>query len=393
MKRIKNILWISLMVFFLWTQPVWAEEATPASTEVTTDLLLEQLDLFDWSSIEKLEASLKASAPQMEGFDLKDQVIRLATGQERFSMEKILMDIGSQVVVEAQYYIRIIIRFILIVILCGFLQTLTTAFKSKEITKVAFFVCYLLIIYTVAQSLFMIVELAMTTIARLSEIMLVTLPTLLAFMAVSGYITSSSALAPVMIGVLNGVTFIIQKVILPTIVSILILQVISSMSEEIKVDKFVDLFYKAAKWGLRMAFVISVGIMGIYKLTLPTLDVALKKSALSLSSAFLPVVGDVGKGALEFVLLGAGLAKNAFAIGVMIWIIGIAALPLIRIFTYIAMYHIAAAIIQPVGDKKMSQIASILGKGCEFVLSCVGSVVILAIVVMLVCTSVGMSIT
>ena len=389
MKRIRRICIMVLIGMWIMIQPIKAEEA-PLQTE---DMVLEQLDLFDWSTIETLEAQLKASAPHMKDFDLSDQVIRLATGQERFSIEKIVQYVVGQFVGELQYYIRIIVRFILIVILCGFLQTLTTAFKSKDITKIAFFVCYLLIIYTISQSLFVIVDLAMSTISRLSEIMLVTLPTLLAFLAVSGYVTASSALAPVMISVLNGVTLVIQKIILPIVVSIVILQIMSSMSEEIKLDKFVDLFYKVVRWGLRAIFVLSIGIMGIYKLTLPTIDVAIKKGALNFSAAFIPVVGDAGKGAIEFMLTCAGLAKNAFAIGVIIWILIVAGLPLIRLFAYVAMYHLAAAIIQPVGDKKMSQIASILAKGCEFVLSCVGSVVILAISVMLVCTSIGMSIT
>ncbi|MGL5676651.1 MAG: stage III sporulation protein AE, partial [Cellulosilyticaceae bacterium] len=158
-------------------------------------------------------------------------------------------------------------------------------------------------------------------------------------------------------------------------------------------DKFVKLFYKVVGNGLKLVFGISIGIMGIYKLTLPYIDVAIKKSAFSISSSFLPVVGDASKGALEFVLSCAQLIKNSFAIGVIIWIVIVASVPLIKMVAYTFLYHLAGAIIQPVGDKKMSEIASILGKGCEFILSCTGTVVLLTIVVMIVCCSIGTSIT
>lgn len=388
----KRILTVCLLVIFGLMMNVQTVLATESVNPVD-QVLGQQLDLFDWQSIEELEERLKESAPHMEGFNLSEEVTKLVSGQERFSLEHIVGLVGQMFFSEIGLYIKIIIRFILIVILCSFLQTLSTSFKSQNITKAAFFVCYLLIIYTISQSLFVIVDLAMTTIEQLSEIMLVTLPTLLAFMAVSGYITSSSALAPVMIGVLNLMTFLIQKIILPIIVGVIVLQIVSTMSEEIKLDKFVGLFYKGVKYALRGIFGISLLIMGAYKLTLPYVDVAIKKGAINLSTAFIPVVGDVGSGALEFMLSCASLIKNSFAIGVIIWIIVIASVPLIKIFAYVALYHVAGAVVQPIGDKKMSEIATTLAKGCEFILSCVGIVVILTVVVMIVCASIGMSIT
>ena len=281
----------------------------------------------------------------------------------------------------------------MIVILCSILQVLSQSFQSQNTTKAAFLVCYVLVIYTLTQSLFVIVELAQSTISNLFQMMQVTLPTLLAFMAVSGYITSSSALAPVIIGAFNMMTFFIQKILLPVIISIIVLQVVSTMSEEIKVDKLVGLFYKGMKWLLRGTLVLSIAIMGIYKLTLPYVDVAIKKGAINLSTAFIPIVGDASRGALEFIMSCSALIKNAFAIGVIIWVVLIAAIPLIKILSHVVLYHIASALIQPIGDKKMAEIATILAKGCEFILSAVGIVVVLTIASMIICASIGTSMT
>ncbi|MEG0578362.1 MAG: hypothetical protein RR490_00355, partial [Niameybacter sp.] len=64
-------------------------------------------------------------------------------------------------------------------------------------------------------------------------------------------------------------TLVIQRFVLPILVAVIVLQVVNTMSEEIKVDKFIDLFYKGIRWGLRGVVILSVCFMGIYKMTLP----------------------------------------------------------------------------------------------------------------------------
>lgn len=385
-KKILCLMIAFLLSFFL--APTCYAEALSVDT-----MMQSQLQLFDWDDIGDLERELKEKAPYVQDFDLKQEVEDLLTGKKTFSIGTILTTIGELFFSEIETYISLIIRFILIALLCSLLQTLSSSFKSKDTTKVAFLVCYLLIIYTVSESLFVIVNLAQSTIGNLQEMMRVTLPTLLAFMAVSGYITSSSALATIIVGTMNVMTYALQHFILPIIIGLIILQVIGSMSEEIKIDKFIKLFYKGVKWGLRGVLTIAIFVMGIYKLTLPYVDVALKKSAINLSTSFIPVVGDASRGAIEFIMACGHLIKNSFALGVILWIVVIASIPLIKMVAYIALYHLASAIIQPTGNKKMSDIASTLAKGCEFILSCTGIVVVLAIVVMVVCASVGTSIT
>ncbi|MDA3733772.1 stage III sporulation protein AE [Niameybacter massiliensis] len=363
------------------------------SEEQIQSVLKQQFDILNWGEIESLEEELKQSVPYLEDFDLSSQVLKLISGEERFSIQEVMAQIGQLFVNEFNTYFKIIIRFILIVILCSILQILSKSFQSQNTAKAAYLVCYILVIFTLSQSLMMLVQVAQKTITQLYEIMQVTLPTLLAFMAVSGYITSSSALAPVIIGTFNIMTFIIQKLVLPMLVAVIVLHVVSTMSEEIKVDKFIDLFYKGIRWGLRGIIVISVAIMGIYKMTLPYIDVALKKGAINVSTAFLPIIGDASKGAIEFILSCSALIKNAFAIGVIIWVVLIAAIPLMKIFIHVIMYNVVGALIQPLGDKKMTEIAGVLAKGCEFILSAVGVVVVLTIASMIICASIGMSMT
>lgn len=355
------------------------------------ETLKQQMNLLNWEDIKSLQQDLNKDSNSLQNFNLQEEVQKLIIGEKRFSVESLLGVLGEMFFGEIKDYMHIIVRFVLIVFLCSMLQMLSSAFESKNTTKVAFFVCYLVIIYSVIQSLVMLVALANEVVHKLNQIMAVTLPTLLAFMTTSGYITSSTALMPVIVGALNICAFMVQKLILPMIVGIVILQVISSMNEEIKIDKLIELFYSTAKFALRGILFLSMAIMSIYRVILPVIDMGIKKSAVQFSTAFIPVIGDAANSAIHFVLLCAGQIKNSFAVGVILWIAILAVGPLVKMFTCVVLYKVAGALIQPIGDKKMANIATQLAKGCEFVMSCVGSVAILCILAMVICISVGSS--
>ncbi len=382
----KKIFYIVMLCFMLFQLPTYA------SSLINTDEIIKtQLEIFDWHEIEQLEESLKASLPYMKDFDVQDEVVAILMGQKEFSVQNIVSVVGEMIFGEIYTYINVIIRFILIILLCNILNNLSSAFESKNTTKVAFFVCHIVILYSVAQSLVLIVQLAQNTIENLLEVMLVILPTLLTFMATSGYIATSATLAPVIIGGLTLITFIIQRMMLPSIVGIIVLQMISSMSQEFKIDKLIALFYKISRWVLRSIFFLSLGIMSIYRMSLPYVDVTMRRVGLTLTAKFIPILGDAVSGAIDLIIQYSGMIKSAFGIGIILWIIFLISMPLIRILTYILLFHFAGAVIEPLGDKKMAKMATDIAKGCEFIMSCVGTVAILSIMALVVCMSIGAS--
>lgn len=380
-----TIIWVYLLGY---VSPIYGQDLDESGMK-KQQVIDYQVGFFNWEEINELENSLKASMPSLHTFNLKEEVISMVKGEKHFSLVSIFNMAGAVLFEEIGVFVKLGARFILIVLLCNMLQTLSTSFQTKNTTKISFFVCYLVVLYSVIQSFFMMVGLAREAIDNMSEIMFACIPSLLAFMSSSGYVASSAALSPVIVSALNMSTYVIKDLILPCIISVIVLEIISSISDEFKVDKLVQLFYRAVKWILRGILIASVSLLGFYKMTLPYVDMTVKKAAVNISTAFIPVIGDAASGAIDFIINCSFLVKNAFSAGVIIWIIVIVSLPLIKILSYVIVYHVAAAAIEPIGDKKMANIGTKLAKGCEFIMSCVGIVAILCIAVLLICISVG----
>lgn len=385
-KKILLKVGIMLIVFIIFGITLKAEE-------INQDEVLQYgINLLDWNKIMELESELKAEAPQLNQFSLKEEMTDLITGKTNLSLTYIVKQIGNLLIGEIGLFLQLGARFILIVLLCNLLQTLSSSFKSKDTMKIGFFVCYMAILLSVIQSFVVMIQLAQQTIDQLLRVMYVCIPILLAFMTTTGYAVSAAAMTPVIVTALSLTTYIIRVLVLPCIIWVIVLEVVSSMSEEFKVSQFIKLFYKGIKWCLRGLLILSVGILTLYSKTLPYADVTVKKAALKFSTAFIPVVGSAVGGAADFLMSCSGLIKNTFSAGIILWIMLIVSLPLIKILAYVIIYQVAGAVIEPMGDKKMASIAQKLGKGCEFIMSAVGIVTLLCICSLVICMSVGLTV-
>ena len=194
------------------------------------DILSYGMELIDWQSIKNLEDELADALPDDVSFDVKQEMKNLISGKSKFSLEQILSFILKILIGEMGVFIQFGARFILVVLLCNLLQTLSTSFKSKEITKVAFFVCYMVILLSVVQSFKIMIDLAMMLIDQVTKVMMVCIPILLAFMATSGLNLSAGAMAPVIISALHIMTYLMKIILLPCIVSVVVLDVMNAMS-------------------------------------------------------------------------------------------------------------------------------------------------------------------
>ena len=365
------------------------EEVTIGTEQVTEEEIMNYgMNLLDWKSIEALEDELASAMPDDITFDLKTEMQKMLKGEQGLSVNGVLSYILQAIFSEMSVFVQLGARFILIVLLCNLLQTLSSSFKSKNTTKIAFFVCYMIILLSVVQSFRVMIELSVTVIDQMTKIMLVCIPILLAFMATSGFNLSAGAMAPVILSTLNLITYIIKVIVLPCIISVIVLEVVSAMSEEFKVNKLIGLFYKGIKWGLRSILGISVGLLGLYRLTMPGVDTTLKEATVKFSSAFIPVVGSAVGGTIEFIAKCSVLIKNTFAGGIILWLLILLCIPMAKIFVYVCVYQVAGAVIEPIGDKKMASIATKLGKGCQFIMSSVGIVVLFCICALAICMSI-----
>ena len=99
-------------------------------------------------------------------------------------------------------------------------------------------------------------------------------------------------------------------------------------------------------------------------LVAPVID-AVKRSALTRTAEALPWVGNAVGGAAEVVLGTAVLIKNGIGMAGAVIAVVICAVPIIQMLIMALLYKLAAALVQPVSDKRITTCISSVSEGYE----------------------------
>lgn len=380
----KKIIYTSIMIILMIRLPVYADQ------EINS-IINKQINTLDLSESEKAIENAKSEDDNqyLQAFDIKKSMLDSIRGEQTIGPMGIVRGLISLTFGELDSYIGLMGRLIILSVFCTVLSTLSNSFQSKSTSEVAFYVCYIVLILALSQSFMVSMEIASRTIDKMALIMHASIPVMVTLLISTGNIASGSIFQPIVISSIQIGTAIIKNIVLPLVFFVSVLQIVSNLSEDFKIDTLVELAYSAIKWILRGIVTLFVGIMGIHGLTAPFVDGTLNKAAKSMTSAFVPVVGDALSGTVDLVMNCGIIVKNSYTVAIIIALLLICVVPLIKVFLCMAVYQVTAAIIEPISNKRIAKSMSGMGKATGYLLGTLTTVMVLFILNMLILVGVS----
>lgn len=379
----KLILMVAMMLLVICS-PLFADETVDS-------IINKQINVLDLSEAEKAIDKVKSeeSNPYLKGFDIKKAMIDVVTGNQNISPMNILKGIISLTFGEIDVYLSLMGRLIILGVFCTVLSSLSTSFQSKSTSEVAFYVCYIVLILALTESFMIAMDIAYKTIDQMATTMQASIPVMVTLLISTGNIASGSIFQPLVISSIQIGTAIIKNTVVPMVFFVSVLQVVSNISEDFKIEALIELSYSLIKWTLRGIVTLFVGIMGIHGLTTPFMDGTLNKAAKSMTSAFVPVVGEALSGAVDLVMNCGLMVKNSYTVGIIIVLLLICVVPLIKVFLCMVVYKLTAAIIEPITNKRIAGALSGMGRATGYLLGTLTTVMVLFILNMLILVGVS----
>lgn len=274
---------------------------------------------------------------------------------------------------------KIIFSIIAVSILCSILKNIQSSFGGN-VSEIAFYVCYLFIIILIIASYTDIVSLCKDTITKLNDFMNMLIPLVLGLLVANGSIVSVSILQPILLVMTSTINVIVANVILPIIFISTMMNLISNISENIKVSKIPKLLQKTCLWCLEFILIIFIGILSIEGTLGANVDGVTAKAAKSIVSTVIPVVGKALSDATDSILGATLITRNAVGIVGMIAIISIVLNPLISALIMMITYNVASALIEPIVDSRISKCMSGMGDSIKIVFALMATVCMLFII-------------
>ncbi|GAB3052173.1 stage III sporulation protein AE [Virgibacillus ainsalahensis] len=250
------------------------------------------------------------------------------------------------------------------------LQTMHNAFERSAVSKIAYFVVYIVLLFIALNSFYLAVSYAKEAIDAMSSFMISLIPLVLGLMATFGNVIAVSFFHPIIIFLIHLSGLLVSGFILPLLFLSALLLIVSSLNDNYKVTHLADLFKTVGMGTLGVFLTIFLGVMSVQGAASAVQDGVAMKTAKFITGNFIPIVGRTFTDAADTILSATLLLKNAVGIVGLIIIFFIALFPAIKIFAIAVIYKIAAAVLQPIGDGPVISSLNTISKYIVYILAC-----------------------
>ena len=347
--------------------------APPFNTPTFNALDSLQLEQYDLSALD---------APAGRSFlTLAQEVVR---GELDLSFNGILT--AGLEIVFAEFFANgaIIRQLLLVAILGALLRCLTQAFSHKSAGETGFYVTYLMAVVLAISSFQVSVSILTSLVATVNAMMMAATPVMIALMVMGGNFTHAAGFHPLLFFALQLISGFITAVFIPLVLAAVALDIVNQLNSDNKIDKLAALVRKLADYALRAVVGVFMFVLTLQRIATPILNNAALRTTRSAAGA-IPVVGNALTAAMDTVLVFSQTARSGVLVALVL-VLAIALLtPLIKLFALSWVYRIAAAIMQPITDERLTTCMDTAGRamgqlfsaGVMLGVMCVYSVVIL----------------
>jgi len=345
----KKIILIFILVLLLMPCKVFAE--TEDKIMSTTQ------DKFNISRfIEQAEEYMGDAFEEINLTDMLNQAIKGKVDNQ--SLYKNVLKLLGQ---EVNSSLKILISILVIIVIHGILKSITDNLENTNISQIIYFVQYILIVTLIMSNFTEIIKIVKDTANNLVGFINVLIPLLLTLMIYTGNIATSTLLQPIILFICNFIGNIITDALIPIVLIIVVFSIISKISERVQVDKLSKFLKSGVVWFLGVMLTIFVGIVSLEGTLSSSVDGVTAKTAKTVVSSVIPVVGKVLGDVVDSVLGCGVILKNAIGVVGVIVIISICIMPIIKIGTLSIIYNLASAVIQPIADEKIVKLLEEMG--------------------------------
>jgi stage III sporulation protein AE len=312
--------------------------------------------------------------------------MELLTGTEQFSIASALQGVLKYFFHEIVYNGKLLAAIVVLTIFSMLLETLQSSFEKNTVSKIAYSICFLVLMIMAINSFSVAIGYAKDAIGDMIHFMVAVVPLLLTLLASMGNVVSVSVLHPLIIFMIHTLGTAIYVIVFPLLFFSAVLNIVSSLTDKYKVTQLANLLRNISVGCLGVFITVFLGVISVQGAGSAIADGVTIRTAKYIAGNFVPVVGRLFADASETVIGASLLVKNAVGLTGVIIILMICAFPAIKIISLALIYNVCAAVLQPLGDNPIISCLETIGKSMIYVfasLAVVGLMFFLAISIMI----------
>ncbi|MFR8234088.1 MAG: stage III sporulation protein AE [Clostridia bacterium] len=371
MKILINI--ITILILFI-TMPI--SNASDTKDESNKETMLEQQEEFGVG--EFIDSAKEYTNDFFNEDELNDFFNSAIKGEvDNSSILKKILSLFGQEFVDS---IKAVGSILVIIVIHSILKAISESLENESISKLIYYVQYILIVTIIMSSFSGIVKLVQDTTNNLVGFMNLLVPLLIALMLYTGSIATSGVLEPIILFMINFIGNIIQTIIIPGVLIFAGLVVISKISNNFQIGKLSKFFQSSIIWFLGIVLTIFVGVVSLEGTLSSSVDGITAKTTKAVVSTAIPVVGKILGDAVDTVLGCGIILKNAVGLIGVIVVIAICIAPILKLAILTITYKLLAGICEPIADKNIVSLIEQVGDIFKIFLAILTTISVLLII-------------
>lgn len=298
----------------------------------------------------------------------------LIPGDKGLSLKGVMSGLVGYMWHEVLYNGKLLVTIVMISVLSMILETLQTAFERKTVSKVAYTLCYMVVLVIAVNSFNIAIGYAKDAIDRMIDFMMAMIPLLFALLASMGNIVTVSVTHPLIVFMIHTVGTMIHTLVFPLLFFSAVLHLVSALSEKYKLTHLANLLRNIGAGLLGVLLTVFLGVISVRGITSSVTDGVTIRAAKYITGNFVPVIGKMFADATDTVISASLLVKNAIGLSGVIIILFLCAFPAIKILVLALIYNIAAAVMQPLGETPIVVCLQTIGKSMIYVFAALAAV-------------------
>lgn len=367
---------LSVCVWGLWTPlPVLAGDAEKETGQAKEteeeeiqgaderEIQEEILSRFDFDEI---DASLKELFPE-ERLEFRSVLEDVLSGDLTLTAELFNQLIADQFTYAVRTGKDQLVHMLMIALIAAVFSNFSKVFQSRQLSEISFYALYLLMIALALNTFSAVTKWVESGIETLTSFMGVFCPLYFAAVAVAKGSVTAVAFYQLVLFLIYLVELLISSILLPAIHIYMLVRVLNDLSLEGYLTKFAELIELCVSWSLKTLLACVVGINVIQGMISPAID-SVKRSILTRGAEAIPGVGDALGGMAEVAVGTAVLVKNGIGMTGALICVSLCLVPLIQVACVALLYKLAAAVIQPVSDPRITGCVETVGEGVRLLM-------------------------
>lgn len=269
---------------------------------------------------------------------------------------------GSFLVEGVRAHTQTIGYLFLLIISAAVLSALANAFRNRQVSDMGFYMIYLLLFLILMRSFEVCCTLTETVVTDLIDFMKVLMPAYLMAAAVSAYKTTAVIYYEFFLFLVYYLQKLVLMFVLPAIRCYVIFALLGNLGKEAFFSRGREGLKKLILFSFKAMIGVSSGMQLIQGMISPAID-GLRQTAFTKGISGLGTLGNVAGNVTDLMLASGVLLKNSIGAAAAVVIFGICLFPVIEVGCYSLFYQAAAAIAEPVSDKRLTEVIGQMGDG------------------------------